>query len=56
MQLLGTLQLSFPHELIFLLVAWLITTGVHAVYKLGEMAHSRGREYLADAGAVALTG
>jgi Zn-dependent protease with chaperone function len=29
---------------------------VHAVYKLGEMAHSRGREYLADVGAVALTG
>jgi hypothetical protein len=29
---------------------------VHAVYKLGEMAHSRGREHLADVGAVALTG
>jgi heat shock protein HtpX len=55
-QVLGTLQLSFPRELIFLLVAWLITTAVHAVYKLGEMAHSRGREYLADVGAVALTG
>jgi hypothetical protein len=26
------------------------------LYKLGEMAHSRGREYLADVGAVALTG
>ena len=34
----------------------LITTAVHVLYKLGEMAHSRGREYLADAGAVALTG
>ena len=55
-QVLGTLQLSFPHELIFLLVAWLVTTSVHALYKLGEMAHSRGREYLADVGAVALAG
>ena len=55
-QVLGTLELSFPHELSFLLVAWLITTVVHALYKLGEMAHSRGREYLADVGAVALTG
>ena len=55
-QVLGTLRLSFPHELTFLLVAWLITTAVHTLYKLGEMAHSRGREYLADVGAVALTG
>ena len=55
-QVARTLQLTFPREFIFLLVAWLITTVVHAVYKLGEMAHSRGREYLADAGAVALTG
>lgn len=55
-QLLGTLQFSFPHELIFLFVAWIITSIVHSVYKLGEMAHSRGREYLADVGAVALTG
>jgi Zn-dependent protease with chaperone function len=37
-------------------VAWIITMVVHALYKLGEMAHSRGREYLADVGAVALTG
>ena len=55
-QVLGTLQLSFPHELSFLLAAWLITTAVHALYKLGEMAHSRGREFLADVGAVALAG
>jgi heat shock protein HtpX len=55
-QVLGTLQFSFPHELVFLLVAWVITTAVHSLYKLGEMAHSRGREYLADVGAVALTG
>ena len=55
-QLMRTLQPTLPRELIFLFVAWIITTEVHAVYKLGEMAHSRGREYLADAGAVALTG
>ena len=51
-----TWQLAFPHELVFLIVAWAITWVVHEVYKLGEMAHSRGREYLADVGAVALTG
>jgi Zn-dependent protease with chaperone function len=55
-EVIQTMELSFPRELSFLLVAWLITTAVHAVYKLGEMAHSRGREYLADVGAVALTG
>jgi Zn-dependent protease with chaperone function len=52
----GTFQLTFPQELAFLLVAWLVTSLVHSVYKLGEMAHSRGREYLADAGAIALIG
>jgi heat shock protein HtpX len=55
-QVLTTLQFTVPRDFVFLLVAWLITVVVHAVYKLGEMAHSRGREYLADAGAVALTG
>ncbi len=51
-----TWQLAVPSELVFLFVAWLITWIVHVIYKLGEMAHSRGREYLADIGAVALTG
>ena len=55
-QTLTSLELSFPHEVAFLVVAWIITSAVHALYKLGEMAHSRGREYLADVGAVALTG
>jgi|GEM_PF-2554997 len=53
---LGTWQLASPHGAVFLFIAWLITWLVHEAYKLGEMAHSRGREYLADAGAVALTG
>jgi heat shock protein HtpX len=53
---LRTFKFAVPRELMFLLVAWVITWVVHAIYKLGEMAHSRGREYLADAGAVALTG
>jgi Zn-dependent protease with chaperone function len=56
MQILRTFRFAFPRELAFLLVAWLVTWGVHEIYKLGEMAHSRGREYLADVGAVALTG
>jgi Zn-dependent protease with chaperone function len=51
-----TLQLGSPRDLLFLLVALAITWIVHTVYKLGEMGHSRGREYLADVGAVALTG
>jgi heat shock protein HtpX len=51
-----TWQLAAPRELGFLFVAWVITWAVHVIYKLGEMAHSRGREYLADIGAVALTG
>lgn len=51
-----TWELSFPGDLLFLLVAWFITWVVHELYKLGEMSHSRGREYLADAGAVALIG
>ena len=51
-----TLQFAFPGELVFLGVAWVITWLVHEVYKLGEMSHSRSREYLADVGAVALTG
>lgn len=55
-QTLRSFELTFPQEVAFLLVAWIITTIVHVVYKLGEMAHSRGREYLADVGAVALTG
>jgi heat shock protein HtpX len=55
-QMLGTFQLTYPREVVFLFVAWIITMVVHAIYKLGEMAHSRGREYLADVGAVALTG
>jgi Zn-dependent protease with chaperone function len=55
-QMLGTFQLTYPREVVFLFVAWIITTVVHAIYKLGEMAHSRGREYLADVGAVFLTG
>ena len=54
-QLLRTLQFTVPRDLVFLFVAWAITSIVHAVYKLGEMAHSRGREYLADVGAIALT-
>jgi len=54
-QLLRTLQFTVPRDLIFLFVAWVITSIVHAIYKLGEMAHSRGREYLADVGAIALT-
>ena len=45
-----TLQLGSPRDLLFLLVALAITLMVHTVYKLGEMAHSRGREYLADVG------
>ncbi|HXF53553.1 MAG TPA: M48 family metallopeptidase, partial [Hyphomicrobiaceae bacterium] len=53
---LRTWQLASPHGAVFLFIAWLITWIVHEAYKLGEMAHSRGREYLADAGAVALTG
>jgi Zn-dependent protease with chaperone function len=56
MQVLRTWEFVFPRELIFLIVAWAITWFVHVLYKLGEMAHSRGREYLADVGAVALTG
>jgi Zn-dependent protease with chaperone function len=56
MALARTWQPVFPRELIFLFAAWVITWVVHAVYKLGEMSHSRGREYLADVGAVALTG
>ena len=55
-QMLGTFELTYPREVVFLFVAWIITMVVHAIYKLGEMAHSRGREYLADVGAVALTG
>jgi len=51
-----TMQFALPREFAFLLVAWLVTWLVHAMYKLGEMAHSRGREYLADAGAIALIG
>jgi heat shock protein HtpX len=54
-QLLRTFQFAAPRDLVFLLVAWVITSIVHAIYKLGEMAHSRGREYLADVGAIALT-
>jgi heat shock protein HtpX len=55
-QLLRTFQFVSPQEVVFLSVACIITMMVHAGYKLGEMAHSRGREYLADVGAVALTG
>ena len=55
-QVLSTSQLVSPRDVVFLFVAWVITNVVHSVYKLGEMAHSRGREYLADVGAVALTG
>ena len=55
-QVVGSWQLASPRELTFLFVAWAITAVVHAIYKLGEMAHSRGREYLADVGAIALTG
>jgi heat shock protein HtpX len=53
---LRTFQFVVPREVVFLFAAWIITAVVHAIYKLGEMAHSRGREYLADIGAVALTG
>jgi Zn-dependent protease with chaperone function len=53
---LQTAQFVSPRDVIFLFVAWIITLIVHAIYKLGEMAHSRGREYLADVGAIALTG
>jgi Zn-dependent protease with chaperone function len=56
LQTVRTLQLGSPRDLLFLLVALAITWMMHTVYKLGEMAHSRGREYLADAGAIALTG
>jgi Zn-dependent protease with chaperone function len=55
-EVLRTAQFVSPRDVAFLFVAWVITVVVHAVYKLGEMAHSRGREYLADVGAVALTG
>jgi Zn-dependent protease with chaperone function len=55
-QVIRTFQFTYPREVVFLFVAWIITMVVHAIYKLGEMAHSRGREYLADVGAVALTG
>ncbi len=55
-QVLRTFQYTYPREVVFVFVAWIITMVVHALYKLGEMAHSRGREYLADVGAVALTG
>ena len=55
-QTLSSFELTFPREVAFLVVAWMITSVVHALYKLGEMAHSRGREYLADVGAVELTG
>ena len=55
-QILSTFQFTYPREVVFLFVAWIITMVVHAVHKLCEMAHSRGREYLADVGAVALTG
>jgi heat shock protein HtpX len=51
-----TMQFALPREFAFLFVAWLVTWLVHAIYRLGEMAHSRGREYLADAGAIALIG
>ena len=51
-----TWQIACQVELLFLFVAWLVTWIIHSIYKLGEMAHSRGREYLADAGAVALIG
>lgn len=55
-QVLRSMQFVSPREVAFLFVAWITTMLVHAIYKLGEMAHSRGREYLADVGAVALTG
>ena len=55
-QISTTMQFALPREFAFLFVAWLVTWLIHAIYKLGEMAHSRGREYLADAGAIALIG
>ena len=52
----ASMQFAPADNLAFLFVAWVITWMAHELYKLGEMAHSRGREYLADVGAVALTG
>ncbi|MEN9561027.1 MAG: hypothetical protein RIQ56_300 [Candidatus Parcubacteria bacterium] len=42
-------------ELAFLLTAFGLLFGLHVVYQLLELAHSRCREYLADAGGIALT-
>lgn len=44
------------HSLIAAGVLWGIVVVIHAAYRLLEMAHSRGREYLADVGTVVLNG
>jgi Zn-dependent protease with chaperone function len=36
-QVLRTFEFVSPREVVFLFVAWIITTVVHAIYKLGEM-------------------
>jgi Zn-dependent protease with chaperone function len=41
---------------VFLLVAWMVLSITHVIYKLLAAAHSRSREYLADVGAVKLAG
>jgi heat shock protein HtpX len=43
-------------EFVFLAVAYGIVWAIHKAFNYGEMAHSRGREYLADTGAVHIIG
>jgi Zn-dependent protease with chaperone function len=40
----------------FLLAAWVVLSLTHTLYKLVAAAHSRSREYLADVGAVKVSG
>ena len=43
-------------EALFLLAAWVVLSLTHTLYKLVAAAHSRSREYLADVGAVKVSG
>jgi Zn-dependent protease with chaperone function len=43
-------------EAVFLILAWVVLSLTHTLYKLLAAAHSRTREYLADVGAVKLAG
>jgi Zn-dependent protease with chaperone function len=43
-------------EAVFLILAWVVLSLTHMLYKLLAAAHSRTREYLADVGAVKLAG